>query len=420
MYSDKRLFCSLEVLGIYASLLVNQINFAVKDVLLKNELSKGLNPLVFIVYSNGVGALVLTPFALFLEKRKRPRTVSLLLFGQFFLLSIGGVCLNQEFMLLGLKDTSPAFALAMPSLAPAIIFVMAWALGMEEVDITCLGSRYKIVGTLVGVCGATAMSFLRGPALSHLWLSRAHSISDPNTLHSVENILASFLHGGNGISGKQIRGCIYLVSEVTFLYTTVILQAVTVNKYPAPLSLASITVILGSIQTAVLITVLDRGIKPTSWVLDRSGILTIVYAGIACNGIALSLQLWCMQKRGPVFITIFNPVATVCSAILSSLFLGDTLHLGSVMGMLLIFAGLYLVLWGKSQDRVTHIKISSEKEEDLHTTEEEHHHHPSSSSHFFPLASEKEEDIHTAEEDDHHTSSSLKIPLVRSPLPISE
>jgi len=356
MYSDKRPFCSREVLGIYASLLGMQISYAVNGVLVGNELSKGLNPLAFIVYSNGVGALVLIPFALFLEKRKRPATLSLPLFARLFLLSMGG---------------------------------------MEKVDIRSVGSKSKIVGTLVCVSGAMGMSFLRGPALSQLWPSGTHSIFDPNAVQPTENVLVSFLHEGNGDSGRQIRGCIYLVSAVTILSTALILQAETVKKYPAPLSLTSITAILGSIQTAVLITVMDRGIKPTSWVLDRSGILTILNAGISCNGIGLALQLWCMQKRGPAFVTIFSPVSTVCSAILSSLFLGDTLHLGSVMGVLLIFAGLYLVLWGRSQESVTHIKISSEKEEYLHTAEdEEEYHHPSS-------------------------SQDVKIPLLR-PLPISK
>eukprot|EP00253_Pinus_taeda_P012338 PITA_12338 len=377
MYSDKRPFCSLEVLGIYASLLGMQISYAVNGVLIGKELSKGLNPLAFIVYSNAVGVLVLTPFALFLEKRKRPATVSLPLFGQFFLLSLGSACAFPALILMGLKDTSPAFASAMPNLVPAIIFVMAWALGMEKVDIRCVRSRSKIVGTLVCVSGAMATSFLRGPALSQLW--RSHSVSDTNALHPMENILVGFVREENGDPGKQIKGCIYLVSAVTILSAALILQAETVKKYPAPLSQTSITAILGSIQTAVLITVLDRGMKPTSWALDRSGIFTFVFAGISCNGLGLALQLWCMQKRGPVFVTIFNPVSTVFSAILSSWFLGDTLHLGSMLGVLLIFAGLYLVLWGKSQDSVTHIKISSQKEEDLHTAEEEHHQHPCSS-----------------------------------------
>eukprot|EP00253_Pinus_taeda_P034442 PITA_34442 len=248
---------------------------------------------------------------------------------------------------------------------------------MEKVDITRVGSRSKIVGTLVCVSGAMAMIFLRGPALSQLGPS--NSVSDPNALHSMENILVGFVREENGDSGIQIKGCIYLVSAVTILSTALILQAETVKKYPAPLSQTSIIAILGSIQTAVLITILDRGIKPTSWVLDRSGIFTFVFGGISYNGLGLALRLWCIQKRGPVFVAIFNPVSTVFTAILSSLFLGDTLHLGSMMGALLIFAGLYLVLWGKSKDSVTHIILSPQKEEDLHTADEEQYEHPSSS-----------------------------------------
>lgn len=376
MYINQRQFCSVEELGIYASMVGIQISYAVLGVIMGNELSKGMNPLAFIVYSDVVGALVVTPFAFFLEKKNRPATVSLTLFGQFFLLSFGGVCAFQAFLLMGLKDTSPAFASATPNLAPAIIFVMAWASGMEKVNIMCARSKAKIVGTLVCVCGAMAMSFLQGPALSQLWsiVTPSNSSYDPDTLHSVENILVSFYQEGKGNSSKQIRGCIYLISAVVILSATMILQADTLKKYPALLSQTSITGILGSIQTIVLMIILDRGINPTSWLLDRSGILTIIFGGIICNGIAFALQLWCMQKRGPVFVTIFSPVSTVCSAILSSLFLDNTLHLGSVMGVLLIFVGLYLVLWGKSQDSVTQMEISSENE--LHIEEVQQHHHP--------------------------------------------
>jgi len=39
--SDKRPFCNLEVLGIYASLLGIQISYTVNGFLMRNELSKG-------------------------------------------------------------------------------------------------------------------------------------------------------------------------------------------------------------------------------------------------------------------------------------------------------------------------------------------------------------------------------------------
>lgn len=373
MYTIKRPSCSLEVLGIYVSLVAVQICYAVVGVLMGKELSKGASPLAFIVYSNGVGGLVLIPFAFFFEKKNRPTTVSLTLLGQFFLVSLGGVCGFQAFLLMGLRDTSPAFASAMPNLAPALIFILAWALGMEKVDVMCIRSRAKILGTVICVGGAMAMSFLQGPTVAQLWplWGQSTSVSNTITVHLVETIL----HEGD--SGNQIRGCIYLISAVIMLSTTMILQVETLKKFPATLSLTSITAILGSIQTAVLIAILDRGIIPTSWIMDRAGILTVLAVGIIFNAMAFPLQLWCLHKRGPVFVTVFSPVSTVCSAILSSIVLGDTLRLGSLMGVILIFIGLYLFLWGKSQDDARQIKISSDEEADIAIAAEgEENQHP--------------------------------------------
>eukprot|EP01018_Ginkgo_biloba_P024822 Gb_30801 [translate_table: standard] len=351
---------SLEDLMIYASLMAVQIGFAAFGVVMGDQLSKGLNALSFVVYSNGFGALVLSPFAFFLEKKKRP-TMNLSLFCKFLLLSLGGVCALQTLLMMGLKNTSPAFASAMPNLAPGIIFVMAWILGMEQVDIKCNYSRLKIAGTVICVCGAMAMSFLEGPALSQLWPNpTAHSNPAENLVHTY------ILHKGH--SNKKIVGCIYLLSAVVIMSWTTILQADTVKKYPATLSLAAITSLLGSIQTAILQIILDRGINTTSWFVNKNGIMTILFAGGVCTGLVFAVQVWCMQKRGPVFVAIFSPVSTVCSVVLSSLVLGETFHLGSLMGILLIFAGLYFVLWGKNKDYMNH-KICSDEEEQLTNAE---------------------------------------------------
>ncbi|GLJ18616.1 hypothetical protein SUGI_0331570 [Cryptomeria japonica] len=340
MYTKGESALGLEDLAIYASLVGSQISFAVIGVLTGNELAKGTNPLTFVAYSSGFGGLILAPFAFFLEKKKRPK-VSLSLLGQVIVLSLGGVCAFQALLLMGLKETSPSFSSAMPNLAPAIIFIMAWAFGMEKVNMKCAHSRFKIVGTVICVCGAMAMSFLHGPALSQLWPS-------PEAKAHTQNIILNFLHEGN--SDKTITGCIYLLTAVTILSSVMIVQAQTLKKYPAPLTLTAITSLLGSIQTAVLIMTVDKGVDASSWLLDWNGVVTVIFGGFFCNAVAFTLQLWCIQKRGPVFVATFNPVSTVCSAILSSFFLGETLHIGSLLGVLLIFGGLYLVLWGKSKD----------------------------------------------------------------------
>ncbi|XP_057823299.2 WAT1-related protein At5g47470 [Cryptomeria japonica] len=347
----------LEDLAIYASLVGSQISMAISSVLVGKQLAKGSNPLTFVAYTNAFGGLVLTPFAFFLEKNKRSK-LNFSMLARLLLLSLGGVCAFQTLTLMGLKETSPSFSSAMGNLVPAIIFVMAWAFGMEKVDIKCAHSRFKIVGTVLCVCGAMAMSLLQGPSLSQLWPS-----SDPNS----ENIIPNFLHESN--SDKIITGCIYLITAVTILSSSIIVQAETLKRYPAPLSLSALTALLGSIETATLITSLDMGVDATSWSLDRSGVVTVMLGGIFVNVILITVHLWCIQKRGPVFVSTFNPVSTVCSTFLSSFVLGETLHLGSVMGALLILGGLYLVLWGKSRDII--IIISEKDEEDQLITSQE-------------------------------------------------
>ncbi|XP_057823285.1 WAT1-related protein At5g47470 [Cryptomeria japonica] len=353
MYTNGGSALGLEDLAIYVSLVGSQIFFAVVTVLTGNELAKGTNPLTFVAYTSGFGGLLLSPFAFFFEKKSWSK-VSFSLLGQLLLLSLGGVCAFQVLLLMGLKETSPSLASAMPNLAPAIIFVMAWTLGMEKVDMKCAYSQFKIVGTVICVCGAMAMSFLHGPALSQLWPS-------PQAQAHTQNIILNFLHEGN--SSKTITGCIYLLTAVIILSSSMILQGETLKKYPAPLSLTAITSLLGSIQTAVLIMALDKGVYASSWFLDWSGVVTVMFGGMFCNAIAFSLQSWCIQKRGPAFVATFGPVCTVCSAILSSSFLGETLHLGSVVGGLLIFGGLYLVLWGKSKEIDDERRVSDEEEQ---------------------------------------------------------
>ncbi|GLT35474.1 hypothetical protein SLA2020_099230 [Shorea laevis] len=43
------------------------------------------------------------------------------------------------------------------------------------------------------------------------------------------------------------------------------------------------------------------------------------------------VMTWCLHLKGPVYIAIFKPLAIAIAAIMSALFLGEALHLGSVM-----------------------------------------------------------------------------------------
>lgn len=46
------------------------------------------------------------------------------------------------------------------------------------------------------------------------------------------------------------------------------------------------------------------------------------------SGMCISFNAWAMKKRGPVMVSIFNPLGTVISALFSVLTLGESIHIG--------------------------------------------------------------------------------------------
>uniref|UniRef100_A0A7N0T4V8 WAT1-related protein n=1 Tax=Kalanchoe fedtschenkoi TaxID=63787 RepID=A0A7N0T4V8_KALFE len=80
------------------------------------------------------------------------------------------------------------------------------------------------------------------------------------------------------------------------------------------------------------------------------GALTItIYEGSA---------LWASPQSNPpnrpVFVAVFGPLGAVMAALMSAIFLGDTLHIGSVVGAIIIVSGFYAVIWAKSKDGEDH------------------------------------------------------------------
>uniref|UniRef100_A0A7N2MEY5 WAT1-related protein n=2 Tax=Quercus lobata TaxID=97700 RepID=A0A7N2MEY5_QUELO len=81
-------------------------------------------------------------------------------------------------------------------------------------------------------------------------------------------------------------------------------------------------------------------------------LFAVVYAGIVTSAFPIYIQGLVMKDKGPVFVTAFSPLSTVLVAIIGSFILYEAMCLGSVIGATIIVAGIYLVLWGKSQDQL--------------------------------------------------------------------
>ena len=70
------------------------------------------------------------------------------------------------------------------------------------------------------------------------------------------------------------------------------MQAETMKSFPAPLSLSALTKLLGSTETTALIVFLDKGVDKSSWSLEWSGVVTVVFGVSEINLIILFLLMF--------------------------------------------------------------------------------------------------------------------------------
>ncbi|KAG5522278.1 hypothetical protein RHGRI_034459 [Rhododendron griersonianum] len=77
----------------------------------------------------------------------------------------------------------------------------------------------------------------------------------------------------------------------------------------------------------------------------------IIAQGFIGSAAQVSIVIWCLKKRGPLFVAVFHPLGIIISAAVGILFLGDIMYLGSLVGSIIIVAGFYSVMWGKANER---------------------------------------------------------------------
>ncbi|CAH1444063.1 unnamed protein product [Lactuca virosa] len=78
--------------------------------------------------------------------------------------------------------------------------------------------------------------------------------------------------------------------------------------------------------------------------------VSCIYSGVVCSGIGVCMMSWCIDKKGPLFVSVFSPLLLVIVAALSWVLLREKLCIGTLLGSLLIVMGLYCVLWGKTKE----------------------------------------------------------------------
>ncbi|CAL9047819.1 unnamed protein product [Musa banksii] len=331
-----------ERVQLHVAMLALQFGYAGFHVVSRAALNMGISKVVFPVYRNIIALILLVPFAYFLEKKDRPAmTLSFLI--QFFFLALCGITANQGFYLLGLDNTSPTFASAIQNSVPAITFAMAAALSrIEKIRFDRRDGIAKLVGTLACVGGATIITLYKGPSI----FSPSRTLNEATPSSSASTMLWL----GDAKGKNWTLGCLFLIGHCLSWSGWLVLQAPVLKKYPARLSVTSYTCFFGVIQFLIIASFIER--DADAWIFHSGGeLFTILYAGFVASGIAFAVQIWCIDRGGPVFVAVYQPVQTLVVAIMASIALGEQFYLGGIIGAVFIIAGLYLVLWGKSEER---------------------------------------------------------------------
>ncbi|XP_072960013.1 WAT1-related protein At5g07050-like [Typha angustifolia] len=320
----------------YIAMISLQFGYAGMNIITKVSLNHGMSHYVLVVYRHAFATLSIAPFALILERKVRPK-MTFWVFVQIFVLALLGPVIDQNFYYAGLKFTSPTFSCAMSNMLPAMTFVMAVLFRMEKLHLKKLRCQAKLVGTLVTVAGAMLMTLYKGPILEMVWTKHMH-------LHQAGAPVAP-----QTTDKDWFKGSICLIIATLAWASLFILQATTLKKYDAPLSLTTLICFVGTLQAIVVTFVMEH--KPSVWSIGFDmNLLAAAYAGIVTSSIAYYVQGLVIQSRGPVFASAFSPLMMIIVAIMGSFILAENIYLGGVLGAVLIVAGLYSVLWGKYKE----------------------------------------------------------------------
>ncbi|KAL8215606.1 hypothetical protein R6Q57_022443 [Mikania cordata] len=319
----------------YIAMFIVQAIYAGMALLSKVSISSGMNPFIFVVYRQAFATLSLAPFAYFFERKNVARLSYILTWKIFFSSLIGiTICLNMYYH--ALDHTSATFAAASTNLIPAITFVIALALRIERMYIKELHGWAKLIGSIVSVSGALVFAFVKGPALNFMpwYTSSGESGSITNQFDS---------------KGEFIKGPFTILCANILWSCWGIIQAPIMKEYPAKLSLITLQCFFSLLQSIVAAIAMERNLS--AWKLHWDvNLLSVAYCGVIVTALTYWLQLWSIEKRGPVFTAMFTPLALIITAIASTLLWKETQYVGSVCGAVLLAGGLYSVLWGKSKE----------------------------------------------------------------------
>lgn len=218
---------------------------------------------------------------------------------------------------------------------PALTFVAAVLFRFEEVHLRSNAGWAQILGTFLTVGGAMTVTFYTGFQLN------------------VENPAYDFSY----LNGSSTRSASVL--GPLFIALSCILQKGLSDDFPYPITSTAATSMFSTLQCAIIGVIMDHG---SGWSLQsKLRLISVIYSGVFGSAIACLVTAFFIAKKGPVFVSMFNPLSLILVAVLGWAFLKEKLYIGSLLGSSLILMGFFGFLWGnwKEARAKTHMRSIS-------------------------------------------------------------
>uniref|UniRef100_A0A0D9V1U6 WAT1-related protein n=1 Tax=Leersia perrieri TaxID=77586 RepID=A0A0D9V1U6_9ORYZ len=309
------------------------------QILTKVAFSQGTSTSVLVFYRHIVAIVVLLPVALAVERKTAP-PLSTKVCLKLFVHALYGMSASMNISCIGLNYASATSASAIQNLVPVLTFFLAVLLGMESLKLKMCHGVIKVSGVVFCAVGVTVLALYQGPDLKSFINHRLFPHANSAGTHSPRNWILGIL----------------LQSLATLMWALwVVLQGPLLEEYPSKLLNTTLQIVFSAVQSFFMALMIERDFS--RWKLGFDiGLIAIIYCGIVVSAISFYMQIWVIDKRGPVFLCMTVPLTLVVTIILSFL-IGEAVSLGSIISGALMVAGLYTVLWGK---RIEQAGISSQ------------------------------------------------------------
>ncbi|CAN6362678.1 unnamed protein product [Urochloa humidicola] len=299
-------------------------------LLSKVSIGGGMFVLALLAYRSLIGAAIILPLALIRERGKWKK-MDCHAAGWIFLNAFVGYAIPMGLYYYGLHDTTASYAIIFLNIIPLTTFILSFVLRMEALHIRSMAGLLKITGVLLSVGGTMIISLYKGKIL-HLWNPIINR-------HNEEHM--------NVASHHQLRGTILLAGSSFMFACWYLIQSKVLKVYPYKYWSSMATCLLGGFQTAIAGVILRR--DTDAWKIGWDiNLVTIVYSGALATAAKYSLNSWAVAKKGPSYPPMFNPLSVVFTVVLGSIFIGDDITIGSLIGTMMVIFGTYVFLWPKA------------------------------------------------------------------------